>query len=43
MPKSGDKPGEGGYICLKCGETVILEKDDDALPDCPKCGGNDYS
>jgi len=37
MFKTGEKPGKGTYICTACGEIVVLNDDDDALPPCPKC------
>jgi rubrerythrin len=43
MLKAGDSVDEGAYICLKCGETVIIEQDGKELPPCPKCGGTEYS
>ena len=38
--KTGEKPGKGKYKCLahRCGRQVILDSDNDALPECQKCG-----
>jgi DNA-directed RNA polymerase subunit RPC12/RpoP len=42
MPKTGEKPGKGRYVCTKCGEAVHLDDDGDRLPPCPRCNGTDY-
>ncbi|MFL0197492.1 hypothetical protein ACJDU8_18270 [Clostridium sp. WILCCON 0269] len=34
---TGDKPGKGSYKCTTCGEIIVLEKDTDFLPPCPRC------
>ena len=38
MYKTGDKPGKGEYQCFNCRTVIRVEKDEDALPPCPKCG-----
>ena len=38
----GEKPGEGSYICTKCGQIIVLEDEKDTLPSCPKCDGTEY-
>ena len=40
---SGDQPGPGLYVCIKCpdrakAESVRLTADDQPLPDCSTCG-----
>jgi DNA-directed RNA polymerase subunit RPC12/RpoP len=42
MSKTGQKPGKGTYRCTNCGETVVLNDNDDRLPPCPECNGTDY-
>lgn len=42
MPKTGEKPGKGTYICDQCGQDVTLDDHTDALPPCPKCGNTTY-
>jgi DNA-directed RNA polymerase subunit RPC12/RpoP len=37
-----EKPGKGRYACIRCGFTVTLDDDTDALPECPKCLGTRY-
>ena len=37
MPRKGEKPGKGKYVCLYCGTDVELYEDDDELPGCPSC------
>jgi len=34
--KCGQKPGKGRYVCLNCGEDLILDDNTDTLPPC-KC------
>lgn len=34
---SGEKPGKGAYICVYCGQRVVLDDDNDTLPPCPRC------
>ena len=35
--KCGQKPGAGRYICVDCGEDLVLNDDTDKLPPCAKC------
>jgi len=42
MPTTGEKPGKGRYVCINCGQVVILDNDDDVLPPCPKCDGTEF-
>ncbi len=43
MPKCGEKPGAGVYVCAKCGQVVVLDDNSDKLPPCPKCNGCNYN
>ncbi len=42
MPSTGEKPGKGTYVCIACGQTVVLDDDTDTLPPCPNCSRTDY-
>jgi DNA-directed RNA polymerase subunit RPC12/RpoP len=42
MSTTGEKPGKGVYVCIKCGEKVRLDDNSDRLPPCPKCHGTEY-
>jgi len=42
MPKTGEQPGPGLYICVTCDQIVRLDDPDDALPPCPNCEGTEY-
>lgn len=42
MATTGEKPGEGTYICDNCGQIVVLDDNTDTLPPCPKCGNTEY-
>jgi Protein of unknown function (DUF1451). len=42
MPRTGEKPGKGTYICKSCGQSVSLDDNTDTLPPCPKCTGTEY-
>lgn len=42
MPSTGEKPGAGTYVCVKCGQVVVLDDNTDTLPPCPKCNGTEY-
>ncbi len=42
MPKTGEQPGPGLYICANCDQIVRLDDPDDALPPCPNCEGTEY-
>ncbi len=35
--KTGEKPGNGIYQCVKCGKFAICRSPEDILPNCPKC------
>lgn len=39
---TGEKPGKGIYICVQCGQRVVLDDDTDTLPPCPRCNGTEY-
>lgn len=41
--KTGEKPGNGEYECVNCGQTVYLNDATDTLPPCPKCGETTYT
>jgi len=38
---TGTQPGSGTFFCLECGAQLSLQEDD-ALPDCPRCGGSEF-
>ncbi|MBC6904509.1 hypothetical protein DWB84_03385 [Saccharophagus sp. K07] len=42
MSSTGEKPGIGIYICVKCGQSIFLNDRSDKLPPCPKCQGTTY-
>lgn len=42
MYKKGDAPGKGRYICLRCGQSVYLESDDEKLKACPRCSHKEF-
>lgn len=42
MATTGEKPGIGVYMCLKCGKTIILFNSDETLYPCPKCQGIEF-
>ncbi len=42
MYSTGEKPGEGTYVCVACGQTVVLDDNTDTLPPCPKCEATAY-
>ncbi|AUN94477.1 zinc ribbon-containing protein [Pseudazoarcus pumilus] len=42
MSSTGEKPGRGRYVCVKCGQVVILDDHTDTLPPCPRCNGTQY-
>lgn len=42
MYKTGEKPGTGVYICVNCGQEVVLDDNTDTLPPCPRCDGTEY-
>lgn len=39
--KTGEKPGEGNYIC-KCGKKIVLDDTTDTLPQCRRCNGSEF-
>ncbi|HOP65730.1 MAG TPA: hypothetical protein PLX66_01730 [Bacilli bacterium] len=43
MPRTGEEPGKGLYICNNCGCRVRLDDTTDKLPPCPKCNGTNYT
>jgi DNA-directed RNA polymerase subunit RPC12/RpoP len=43
MSTTGEKPGKGTYICIKCGQVVVLDDNTDTLPPCPKCSGTKFT
>jgi DNA-directed RNA polymerase subunit RPC12/RpoP len=42
MPKTGEQPGVGLYVCSSCDQIVRLDDPEDALPPCPNCEGVEY-
>ena len=40
--KTGEKPGIGTYLCIKCNQTVTLDDSTDTLPPCPKCRNTEF-
>jgi hypothetical protein len=42
MPRKGDAPGKGIYVCLYCGAEVELQDNEDVLPGCPECSNALY-
>lgn len=42
MYTTGEKPGKGTYVCMFCGQKVVLDDHNDTLPPCPKCGKTTY-
>jgi len=40
--KTGEKPGDGAYICTNCGQRVDLGPHD-KMPPCPNCGNNEFT
>ncbi|MDA8387129.1 MAG: hypothetical protein M0Z58_00530 [Nitrospiraceae bacterium] len=41
MPKAGEKPGKGKYICAECGAEQELKKESQALAACA-CEGTEF-
>lgn len=37
MYASGEKPGIGIYICVMCYLELVIESDNEVLPECPDC------
>jgi DNA-directed RNA polymerase subunit RPC12/RpoP len=42
MPTTGEKPGQGTYQCIECGQEVVLNDDSDTLPPCPNCDSTEF-
>ncbi len=42
MLLSGDKPGQGIYVCERCRIAVDLRNDSEVLPYCPCCESHNY-
>lgn len=42
MYASGEKPGIGTYMCTMCYLEIIIEKDNEKLPDCLDCEAGIY-
>ncbi|MBX9703544.1 MAG: zinc ribbon-containing protein [Silvanigrellaceae bacterium] len=42
MSTTGEKPGVGVYVCVKCQSPLVLNDQTDKLPPCPKCNGTLY-
>lgn len=42
MYVSGEKPGEGTYICVMCYLELIIERENEQLPECPDCKAGIY-
>lgn len=43
MSTTGEKPGKGTYVCIGCGQEVVLDDTTDTLPPCPQCNGTEYT
>ncbi len=43
MYATGEKPGEGTYICTMCHLEIIIESDSEELPRCPDCNATFYN
>ncbi|MDA8172285.1 MAG: hypothetical protein M0Z48_10735 [Nitrospiraceae bacterium] len=41
MPKKGEKPGKGTYICQECGAEQTLRKETETLQGCV-CEGTEF-
>lgn len=42
MATTGEKPGRGTYVCMRCGQVVVLDDNTDVLPPCPRCNGTHF-
>ena len=42
MATTGQKTGEGIFICKKCGQEVRVRNSEDTLQHCPKCKGTEF-
>jgi len=40
MKVTGDRPGKGTYVCMTCGQKIVIKDDEEKLPVCPKCHGS---
>ena len=38
VPRKGDRPGKGKYVCLYCGTAIELTEEEGELPACSECG-----
>lgn len=41
--QSGQKPGEGTYICINCDQEIMLDGINDVLPHCLNCNGVNFT
>ncbi|MBR2653189.1 MAG: hypothetical protein IKD59_01430 [Lachnospiraceae bacterium] len=39
---SGDTPGAGIYVCTECGASIRLATDTTEMPECPRCGNDEF-
>lgn len=42
MIYTGERPGEGIYVCTNCGISIKLETDTTEMPACPECGDTEF-
>lgn len=42
MPRTGEEPGVGVYVCTRCGQQVRLDDPGDRLPPCPDCRHTEF-
>ena len=40
--QSGQKPGQGTYMCRVCGYLITIETEEQTLPACPICDARVY-
>jgi len=38
---TGEKPGNGRYVCTNCGTDINLDRED-KMPPCPKCNNTSF-
>ncbi len=43
MPLAEEKPGVGTYCCVVCDQRIVLEHVEESLPECPKCGNDEFA
>jgi len=43
MYAMGEQPGKGEYVCTRCGKVIVLDSDDQELPQCPRCGNKTFN